>query len=279
MDIFAADIFLQAWISKIKGEDVSGYKIARLYIDSIWQKIADLIDSGISKEVIIGYISLSLSADLNVSRKELNNALVRKMKYERVSFKEVSKAEAVEKPLKASPVKKPEESPAVNPVETAKPEALPAKKPEESPTVKPVEAKTPAPAEPISAPAKVLPPIPPFKSSVVVQPPSSPAPQINRTAIENPPAPEISNPVHLDNKDSKEKPKPIFPAFYKLGTGFRGVDDVGPAAEAEKEIRRKVAASHKIYEEREKAKKLAAAEAAKLAASENSTKPKGQEND
>ena len=260
MDIFAIDSLLKTWLEKLQGEEVPDYKIARLLIDCMWHRIERLAEAKVPRKNIVGVIAICLNGigiD-TVSTRTINAAIIKKMKKEGGSFEEVSIKEATEKPLKASP----------------------AAKPEESPTTKPVAAKTPAPAAPVLAPAKVLPPIPPFKSSVVVQPPPpSPAPQINRPAIENPQAPEISIPVHLDNKESKEKPKPIFPAFYKLGTGFRGVDDVGPAAEAEKEIRRKVAASHKLFEEREKAKKLAAAEATRLAESESSTNPKGQEND
>lgn len=186
MEIGLVPALFKMEAARARGEQISEFKIARLYVDSMWSEIEEMFESGISKADVVGMLMMtarvSRSAAYNTLTNRLNSNLNRNRK-----TKETVKTQAVKTKTEVSKAKSVVAEKQV-PVEKLKVAAAPAPVPVEKPKAAPAtSAPSPAPAANISAPA-----------------------------------------------ESIQQPKP-FRVGIKIGTGFHGVDDVGPQADRERE--------------------------------------------
>lgn len=116
--------------ARARGEQISEFKIARLYADSMWSDITEMMDNGVSKANIVGLIMITArigrTAAYNVVSNKINSAANRNRKVKIKS--EVSKESGAKQkvsPAVAAPV------PAPSPVQSvsAKPAPAPAPAP------------------------------------------------------------------------------------------------------------------------------------------------------
>lgn len=109
--------------ARSRGEQISEFKIARLYADSMWSDITEMMDNGVSKANIVGLIMITArigrTAAYNVVSNKINSAANRNRKVKIKS--EVSKESRGKQ--KASPVAA---APVPAPVPAPKPVSAPA---------------------------------------------------------------------------------------------------------------------------------------------------------
>lgn len=117
--------------ARARGEQISEFKIARLYADSMWSDITEMMDNGVSKANIVGLIMITArigrTAAYNVVSNKINSAANRNRKVKIKS--EVSKESGAEQkasPVAAAPVPAPKP---VQPVVQAKPAPAPVSTP------------------------------------------------------------------------------------------------------------------------------------------------------
>lgn len=125
MEIGLVPTLFKTEAARARGEQISEFKIARLYVDSMWSEIEEMLDSGISKADVVGMLMMtarvSRTAAYNTLTNRLNSNLNRKSKEttsKKVKSEEVSKASVVES-KKPAPVAKPTPAAPVAPANSA----------------------------------------------------------------------------------------------------------------------------------------------------------------
>lgn len=120
MDIGFVQELYKVEAARSRGEQISEFKIARLYVDSMWIEMAEILDSGIPKSDLVGMLMITArvgrAAAYNTLTNKINSVDNRKAKVK----SEVSKESGAKQ--KVSPV------PALKPVQSvpAKPAPAPA---------------------------------------------------------------------------------------------------------------------------------------------------------
>jgi hypothetical protein len=120
MDIGFVQELYKVEAARSRGEQISEFKIARLYVDSMWIEMTEMLESGIPKSDLVGMLMITArvgrAAAYNTLTNKINSATKRKAK------SEVSKKVGEVKPKPAST----SVAPALKPVQpTAVPVAPP----------------------------------------------------------------------------------------------------------------------------------------------------------
>lgn len=149
MDIGFVQELYKVEAARSRGEAISEFKIARLYVDSMWIEMTEMLESGVPKNDVVGMLMITARvgrpAAYNTITNKLNSAANRKRKVKN----EVSKESGGEKQTAR---------PAAAPAPTPAPVVAPApfvRKPASVEPAKPVAAPAPTPTPPTSASAEL----------------------------------------------------------------------------------------------------------------------------
>lgn len=75
MDISHVPDLYKLEAARARGESISEFKIARLYVDALWPEITEMLDSGLSKTDVSGMVKITA----RVSRTAAYNTLINKI--------------------------------------------------------------------------------------------------------------------------------------------------------------------------------------------------------
>lgn len=86
MDIGFVQELYKVEAARSRGEQISEFKIARLYVDSMWIEMTEMLDSGIPKSDLVGMLMITArvgrAAAYNTLTNKINSATKRKAKVE-----------------------------------------------------------------------------------------------------------------------------------------------------------------------------------------------------
>ena len=115
MDIGIVQELFKIEAARARGEPVSDFKIARLYVDSMWIELADMLDSGVPKTDVVGVLTITArvnrTAAYNVLSNKINSAKNRKRKTNSEVSKKVFGHESGSAPAVPVPTKSVERKP------------------------------------------------------------------------------------------------------------------------------------------------------------------------
>ncbi len=103
MDIGIVQELFKIEAARARGESISEFKIARLYVDSMWIELADMLDSGVSKSDVVGVLTITARVNRTAAYNVLSNKINSIENRKRKTNREVSKEGSVKAVHRSAP--------------------------------------------------------------------------------------------------------------------------------------------------------------------------------